>query len=125
MMEFTMCIIIRHPPYGTVLPAEAYRTIQALQTFEREVNVLFVADGALTLVESTDPEPIGMHCLADAFVDLLALPGVSLAVNPDSLERRGFTVDDLISLPEGSEYTLVDDDQIETFMSGHKSVIVF
>jgi sulfur relay (sulfurtransferase) DsrF/TusC family protein len=124
-MDFTMCIIIRHPPYGTVLPAEAYRTIQALQTFEREVNVLFVADGALTLVEATDPEPIGMHCLADAFVDLLALPGVSLAVNPDSLERRGFTVEDLIALPEGSEYTLVDDDQIEDFMSGHKSVIVF
>jgi sulfur relay (sulfurtransferase) DsrF/TusC family protein len=84
-----------------------------------------VADGALTLVEATDPEPIGMHCLADAFVDLLALPGVSLAVNPDSLERRGFTVEDLIALPEGSEYTLVDDDQIEDFMSGHKSVIVF
>ncbi|UCC93611.1 MAG: DsrE family protein, partial [Thermoplasmata archaeon] len=79
-MDYTVCIVIRHPPYGTVLPAEAYRTIQALQTFEREVNVLFVADGALTLVESTDPEPIGMHCLADAFVDLLALPGVSLAV---------------------------------------------
>lgn len=124
-MDFSICIVIRHPPYGTVLPAEAYRTIQALQTFEREVNVLFVADGALTLVESTDPEPIGMHCLADAFVDLLALPGVWLAVNPDSLERRGFTVDDLIPLPEGSEYTLVDDEQIEDFMSGHKSVIVF
>ena len=124
-MEFTICIVIRHPPYGTVLPAEAYRTIQALQTFEREVSVLLVADGALTLVESTDPEPIGMHCLADAFVSLLALPGVSLAVNPDSLERRGFSVDDLIELPEGSEYKLVDDDQIEEFMSGHKSVIVF
>lgn len=124
-MDFTICIVIRHPPYGTVLPAEAYRTIQALQTFEREVNVLFVADGALTLVESTDPEPIGMHCLADAFVDILALPGVSLAVNPDSLERRGFSVDDLVELPEGSEYTLVDDDRIEDFMSGHKSVIVF
>ncbi|NIP35350.1 MAG: hypothetical protein GWN18_10375 [Thermoplasmata archaeon] len=124
-MDFKVCIVIRHPPYGTVLPAEAYRTIQALQTFEREVNVLFAADGALTLVESTDPEPIGMHCLADAFPDLLELPGVSLAVNPDSLERRGFSVDDLIGLPEGSEYILVDDDEIEDFMSGHKSVIVF
>jgi sulfur relay (sulfurtransferase) DsrF/TusC family protein len=124
-MDYTVCIVIRHPPYGTVLPAEAYRTIQALQTFEREVAVLFVADGALTLVEGTDPEPIGMHCLADAFVDLLALPGVTLAVNPDSLQRRGFSLGDLVQLPEGSEYTLVDDDQIEDFMSGHKSVIVF
>lgn len=124
-MDFKVCIVIRHPPYGTVLPAEAFRTIQALQTFEREVNVLFAADGALTLVESTDPEPIGMHCLADAFADLLELPGVSLAVNPDSLERRGFSVDDLIPLPEGSEYVLVDDEEIEDFMVGHKAVVVF
>ena len=70
-MDYNVCVVIRHPPYGTVLPAEAYRTIQALQTFERDVTVLFMADGVLTLIDSTDPEPIGMQRLAEAFTSLL------------------------------------------------------
>ena len=82
-MDYNVCVVIRHPPYGSVMPAEAYRTIQALQTFEREVSVLFMADGVLTMVDSTDPEPIGMHRLAEAYVALMELPGPRFELCPD------------------------------------------
>jgi sulfur relay (sulfurtransferase) DsrF/TusC family protein len=124
-MEFTVCVVIRHPPYGTVLPAEAFRTIQALQTFEREVSVLFMADGVLTLSEAADPEPIGMHSLAGAFVDLTTIPGVTLAVHTGSLEERGLRTDDLAELPEGSSYTFIDSEDIEGYITGHKTVLCF
>ncbi len=124
-MDYNVCVVIRHPPYGTVLPAEAYRTIQALQTFERDVTVLFMADGVLTLVDSTDPEPIGMHRLAEAFTSLLDLPGVTLAVHPASLEERGFSIGDLAAMPEGSEYRFVDSEEIEDYITGHKTVLCF
>jgi len=124
-MDYNVCVVIRHPPYGTVLPAEAYRTIQALQTFERDVTVLFMADGVITLVDTTDPEPIGMHRLAEAFTSLLELPGVTLAVHPASLVERGFTVDDLVALPDGKEYRFLESEEIEGYITGHKTVLCF
>jgi len=124
-MDYEVCVVIRHPPYGTVMPAEAYRTIQALQTFERDVTVLFMADGVLTMLDSTDPEPIGMHRLAEAYTSLLELPGVTLAIHPDSLGERGFSVDDLVGLPEGNEYRFVANEEIEDYITGHKTVLCF
>jgi len=124
-MDYNVCVVIRHPPYGTVLPAEAYRTIQALQTFERDVTVLFMADGVLTLIDSTDPEPIGMQRLAEAFTSLLELPGVTLAVHPASLEERGFSVNDLVALPKENEYRFVKDEEVEDYITGHKTVLCF
>lgn len=124
-MDYEVCVVIRHPPYGTVMPAEAYRTIQALQTFEREVTVLFMADGVMTMVDSTDPEPIGMHRLAEAFTSLLELPGVTLAIHPASLVERGFSTDDLVDLPEGNEYRIIEDAEIEDYITGHKTVLCF
>ena len=124
-MDYNVCVVIRHPPYGTVLPAEAYRTIQALQTFEREVSVMFMADGVLTLVDTTDPGPIGMQRLAEAYLSLLALPGVTLAVHPASLEERGFSIGDLVAMPEGSEYRFVDSEEIEDYITDHKTVLCF
>ncbi len=124
-MDYNVCVVIRHPPYGTVLPAEAYRTIQALQTFEREVSVLFMADGVLTMIDSSDPEPIGMQRLAEAYTGLLALPGVVLAIHPGSLEERGFSTDDLVALPEGSSYRFLESEEIEPYINGHKTVLCF
>ena len=125
MEDYTVCVVIRHPPYGTVLPAEAYRTIQALQTFEREVSVLFMADGVLTMLEGSDPEPIGMHSLAGVYRDLLALPGVVLAIHPGSLGERGFSKDDLVALPDGISYRYVESEEIEGYITGHKTVLCF
>ena len=124
-MDYTVSIVVRQAPYGTVMPAEAYRTIQALLTFEREVSVLFVEDGVITMVKDSDPGPIGMHSLGDAFVDLLAMDGVTMAVHAESLNERGLTVDDLVDLPGGAEYELVTSDKLEDKMSGHKAVICF
>lgn len=122
-MDYNVCVVIRHPPYGSVMPAEAYRTIQALQTFEREVSVLFMADGVLTMVDSTDPEPIGMHRLAEAYTALMELPGVTLAVHIGSLEQRGLSKDDLVDLPGDSEYRFVASDEMEEYITGHKTVL--
>jgi sulfur relay (sulfurtransferase) DsrF/TusC family protein len=125
-MDYRVCVVIRHPPYGTVLPAEAYRTIQALQVFERDVTVLFMADGVLTMVDSSDPGPIGMHRLAEAYLDLLAMPGVTLAVHPGSLEERGFTREDLVELPGSrTPYRFVESEEIEDYITGHKTVLCF
>ena len=124
-MSYNVCVVIRHPPYGTVLPAEAFRTIQALQTFEREVSVLFMADGVLTLVDSSDPEPIGMHRLAEAYTSLLEIPGVTLAVHPGSLRERGFTTDDLVDLPGDASYRFVESEEMEAYITGHKTVLCF
>ncbi len=122
-MDYNVCVVIRHPPYGSVMPAEAYRTIQALQTFEREVSVLFMADGVLTLVDTTDPEPIGMHRLAEAYVSLMELPGVTLAIHTGSLEQRGFAREDLVDLPGDAEYRFVESHEMEDYITGHKTVL--
>jgi sulfur relay (sulfurtransferase) DsrF/TusC family protein len=122
-MNFSVCVVIRNSPYGNVMPAEAYRTIQALQTFEREVSVLFMADGVLTMVDSTDPSQIGMHRLAEAYVALMELPGVTLAVHRGSLRQRGFKEEDLIQLPGDTRYRFVTSDEMESFITGHKTVL--
>jgi tRNA 2-thiouridine synthesizing protein C len=124
-MDFTISVVIRQAPYGTVMPAEAYRTIQALLTFEREVSVLFIEDGVITMVKDSDPEPIGMQSLADAYVGLLAMDGVTMAVHAESLNERGLTVNDLVVLPGGADYELITTDKLEDQMSGHKAVICF
>lgn len=105
------------------MPAEAYRTIQALQTFEREVSVLFMADGVLTMLDTTDPEPIGMHRLAEAYTALLELPGVTLAIHPGSLTQRGFSKEDLVKLPGDAEYRFVESEEMEEYITGHKTVL--
>jgi sulfur relay (sulfurtransferase) DsrF/TusC family protein len=125
-MDYTVCVVIRHPPYGSVLPAEGFRTIQALQTFERDVTVLFMDDGVITMMDGTDPDGIGMHSLSHAFVDLLALPGVTLAVHTPSMDDRGYSKDDLVELPADVEpYRFVELREIEEYISGHKAVMCF
>jgi sulfur relay (sulfurtransferase) DsrF/TusC family protein len=124
-MGADICIIIKSPPYGSVMPAEAFRSVQALQTFERDVSVLFMSDGVLTIVDATDPEPIGMHRLAGAFVDLFVLPGVTFTVHDGSLVERGLERDDLAALPGGNEYTFLGTDQIEPFIADHRTVMCF
>ncbi len=126
MSDYSVCVVIRHPPYGTVLPAEAYRTIQALQTFEREVTVLFMADGVVTMVDGSDPGGIGMHPLGGAYVELLSIPGVRIAIHTGSLEQRGYTTEDLVELPEGrTPFRFVDSEEIEEYITGHKTVLCF
>ncbi len=124
-MSLRVCVVVRQPPYGSVMPAEAYRTIQALQTFEREVSVLFMGDGVVTLVDASDPGPIGMPRLAEAYAALTEIPGVTLAVHTGSLEERGYATNDLVALPEGVSYRFVGSEETEGYITGHKTVLCF
>jgi sulfur relay (sulfurtransferase) DsrF/TusC family protein len=120
------CLLVRSPPYGTSMPAEAYRVVQALYAYDHPVTVALMDDGVLSLVKGADPTGIGMRSLSRAFADLAGLKNVHVAVHRGSLEDRGLTEADIESAPEGAPpIAILGTGELEALLAAHKAILRF
>jgi tRNA 2-thiouridine synthesizing protein C len=95
-MGNTVTVLMRKAPYGSVYPAEGFRSMMGIGVFEMDISVLFVDDGVYVLVKDQDPDALDMKPLGDGF-PMLADFGVSkFYVHARSLEERGLTPEDLV-----------------------------
>ena len=90
-----MLIVIERAPYGTSLPAEAFRMAIGLAGMEDEVSVLLAQDGVFAALADQRPDALGMKSIGEA-LDGLGEFGVRLYALDRSLEERGLDRDRLI-----------------------------
>ncbi len=120
------CLLVRSPPYGTSMPAEAYRVVQALYAFDHPVTVALMDEGVLSLVKGADPTGVGMRSLSRAFADLAGLKNVHVAVHAGSLEDRGLSEADLEPAPEGTApIKVLTTAELEALLAAHKAILRF
>lgn len=98
-MSRSLCVLVDHPPYGSLQPAEAIRHARGALTKGWEVILAFIGDGAYALLPGQSPPTGEWVCLSDAVSDLITegKERASVLVEERSLEARTLSANDLIS----------------------------
>ena len=95
-MGNTVTVLMRKAPYGSVYPAEGFRSMMGIGVFEMDLSVLFVDDGVYTLVKGQNPAALDMKPLGDGFPMLEDFGVNKFYVHDRSLKERGLTSEDLV-----------------------------
>jgi len=119
-MSETVTVLMRRAPYGSVYPAEGFRSMMGIGVFEMDISVLFVDDGVYSLVKGQDPAELDMKPLGDGFPMLPDFGVERFYVHEGSLHERGLTVDDLVM-----DVELVDDAGAAQVMASSGLVLPF
>ncbi len=88
-------VILERAPYGTVIPAEAFRLAIGLAGIEYEITFLLAGDGVFCARAGQKPEGLAMKSLGQA-LDSLDEFDVKLYAFDRSLGERGLARDQLI-----------------------------
>jgi len=86
-------LVIKSPPYGSLMAAEGLRIATALIAMDFLPKLVFIDDGVYCLVKNHKPEAAGLNSFYDRLKTLADLIGLYVARN--SLAKRGLRVEDL------------------------------
>jgi len=93
IMSRRILLVVKSPPYGTVLSAECFRISTAMIAMDVLPQMLFIDDGVYCLLKSQNPEKSGLHSFHERLKTLADLIG--LHVTEESLRRRNLKKTDL------------------------------
>ena len=119
-MGNTVTVLMRRAPYGTVYPAEGFRSMMGIGVFEMDISVLFVDDGVYALVKGQNPASLDMKALGDGFPMLEDFGVTKFYVHDRSLKERGLTAEDLVM-----DVDVVDDAGASQVMASSGIVLPF
>ena len=93
----SLAIVTRTAPYGTSQAAESLDLFLAAGALEQAVQLFFIDDGVLQLVQQQQPNMIGKHPVFQLFSSLSLYDlDHALIVEQASLTQRGLTATDLM-----------------------------
>jgi len=92
-MPKKILLIIKSPPYGSLMAAEGLRIATALIAMDILPQLLFIDDGIYCLVKNQKPEVAGIDSFYDRLKTLADLIG--LCVTKDSLTKRNLKIENL------------------------------
>lgn len=97
-MPGSLCVLVGHPPYGSLQPAEAIRHARGALGKGWQVVMAFLEDGVYTLLPGQSPPTGEWVCLSEAVAEFLGegKERASVLVEARSLEARGLSAKDLI-----------------------------
>lgn len=107
-MPMSLCVLVEHPPYGSLQPAEAIRHARGALAKGWEVVLAFMGDGAYTLLPGQSPPPGEWVCLSEAVREFIieGKERAAVLVEERSLEARRLSANDLI---QGVRATSLDE----------------
>ena len=88
----------RKASYGTAYAIESLEVVLIAAAFDQDVSLAFIDDGVYQIVEGQNTDGIGMKNFSKTFHALGDYDINKLYVSAESLEERGLTADDLMSL---------------------------
>lgn len=94
-MPRSLCVLVSHPPYGSIEPAEAIRHARGARAKGWEVVVAFDGDAVLALLPGQAPGAGEWTSLSGAMADLVQ-EGAQVLAEDRSLEARGLSAADLL-----------------------------
>nr|VFK12350.1 MAG: tRNA 2-thiouridine synthesizing protein C [Candidatus Kentron sp. LPFa]VFK14338.1 MAG: tRNA 2-thiouridine synthesizing protein C [Candidatus Kentron sp. LPFa]VFK28564.1 MAG: tRNA 2-thiouridine synthesizing protein C [Candidatus Kentron sp. LPFa]VFK69704.1 MAG: tRNA 2-thiouridine synthesizing protein C [Candidatus Kentron sp. UNK] len=99
----------RRAPYGSIYALESLEVVLIGAAFEQDVSLLFLDDGVYQLKKDQDTDIVGMKNFSPTYNALGDYDVNKIYVERESLEERGLTMDDLLTLTYEDE----DDDYAE------------
>ena len=99
----------RKAPYGTVYALESLEVVLIAAAFEQDVSLAFIDDGVYQIVDNQKTDGIGMKNFSSTYRALGDYDINKLYVSKESLDERGLSEEDLMSLVYEDE----DDDWAE------------
>ncbi|MFQ5898263.1 MAG: DsrE family protein [Candidatus Methylomirabilia bacterium] len=97
-MRRSLCVLVDHPPYGRLQPAEAIRHARGALGKGWEVVLAFVGDSVYTLLPGQTPRVGEWVCLSESVTEFVCegKERASVLVEEHSLEARALSENDLI-----------------------------
>jgi sulfur relay (sulfurtransferase) DsrF/TusC family protein len=86
-------LVIKSPPYGSIMASEGIRIATALIAMDILPQLVFVDDGVYCLVKNHKPEVAGLGSFYDRLKTLADLIGLCVAKN--SLRKRNLEIEDI------------------------------
>ncbi len=99
----------RKAPYGTIYALEALEVVLIGAAFDQDVSLAFLDDGVFQLAKGQNTKGVGIKNFSPTFRALGDYEVTKLYVEKESLDERGLTLDDLLSVTYEDE----DDDYEE------------
>lgn len=121
-MAKSVCIMVRHAPYGTIHVAEAVRHINGAVANGFDTTAVFVDDGVYALKTKQKETETGFTNLGNALADVLAKmePKASILVHQFSAGKRGLSEKDLLP---GIKW--IDDAELADITADSASLMLF
>jgi len=92
-MPKKILLVIKSPPYGSLMAAEGLRIATALIAMDILPQLVFIDDGVYCLVKNHKPEAAGLNSFHDRLKTLADLVGLYVA--EDSFAKRNLKIEDL------------------------------
>lgn len=122
-MNESLCILIRHAPYGTIHAAEAFRHIAGALSSGLKVNAILVDSGIYMAKDNQKGEAFGWTSLPESLSSLLRKEkgqDIKVWVHDFSLKTRVIEKEKLI---KGAK--LIDDKTLAEILGASHSVMIF
>ena len=121
-MAKSVCIMVRHAPYGTIHAAEAVRHINGAVANGFNTTAVFVDDGVYVLKTHQKEAETGFTNLEKALSDALAKtePKVDILVHRLSAGTRGLRHEDILP---GVKW--IDDAELADLMTDTANLMLF
>ena len=121
-MAKSVCMLVRHAPYGMIHAAEAVRHINGAVANGFNTTAVFVDDGVYVLKTQQQEAETGFTNLGNALADALKKlePKANMLVHRQSAVRRGLSEEDLLP---GVQW--IDDAQLADIMIDNANLMLF
>lgn len=121
-MAKSVCIMVRHAPYGMIHAAEAVRHINGAVANGFDTTAVFIADGVYGVKTQQDETETGFTNLGKALTDALAKmePKANIMVHRFSAGMRGLSEEDILP---GVKW--IDDAELADIMADTANLMLF
>jgi len=121
-MAKSVCMLVRHAPYGMIHAAEAVRHINGAVANGFDTTAVFVDDGVYVLKSQQKEAETGFTNLGNALADALAKmePKANILVHRYSAARRGLSEEDILP---GVRW--IDDSELAEIMTDSANLMLF
>ncbi len=119
-MPGKILLVVKSPPYGSVLAAECFRIATAMIAMDVLPQILFIDDGVYCLLKGQSPEQVGLHSFHERLKTLADLIGLHVA--EESLHRWNLKKTDL---DENYNLKTVSMEEVAKLFLENETVITF
>ena len=119
-MPRKILLVVKSPPYGSVLAAECFRIATAMIAMDVLPQILFIDDGVHCLLKGQNPEQASLRSYHERLKTLADLVG--LCVAEESLHRRNLEETDL---DENYKLKTVSMEEVTNLFLENETVMTF
>jgi len=119
-MPRKILIVIKSPPYGSLMAAEGFRIATAMIAMDILPQLLFIDDGVYCLLKNQKPEVAGLNSHHERLKTLADLVGFYAL--RDSMAKRDLKI---IDLEESLSAKLLSMDEAAKLIMENETVIAF